>query len=129
KGWLKAGGQQRSDATPVLAAVRSLSSIESVGETLRASLNDLAQLDADWLLSVITPDCFDRSVHRVELARLPKAGSKREAWVHQLGQDVWHLLQARTQEQTPRHVRQAGCWSLLEQVWQQHFEVVQQQVC
>jgi hypothetical protein len=128
RGWLKAGGKQRTDSTHVLAAVRTLSSIESVGETLRASLNELAELDGDWLLSVITQDWFDRYVHRVELARLPKAGPKRQAWVKQLGQDVLHLLLAGQRQQTPPVVRQAACWSLLQQVWQQHYEVVDQQV-
>ena len=127
-GWLKAGGKQRTDSTHVLAVVRTLSSIESVGETLRATLNELAELDPDWLLSVITQDWFDRYVHRVELARLPKAGTKREAWVKQLGQDVLSLLEVGQRQQTPAGVRQAACWSLLQQVWQQHYEVVDQQV-
>lgn len=37
KGWLKAGGKQRTDSTHVLARVRSLSNLECVGETLRAT--------------------------------------------------------------------------------------------
>src|SRR5207253_4001083 len=35
-GWLKAGGKQRTDSTFVLANVRGLSSLERVGESLRA---------------------------------------------------------------------------------------------
>jgi transposase len=58
-GWLKADGKQRTDSTHVLAAARTLSSIESVGQTLRASLNEL---DGEWLRSVITADWFDRYV-------------------------------------------------------------------
>ncbi len=128
KGWLKAGGKQRTDSTHVLAAVRTLSSIESVGQTLRATLNELAEVDPDWLVSVITPGWFDRYVHRVELARLPKAGSQREAWVKQLGQDVLHLLEVGQRQGTPAPVRQASGWPLLQQVWQQHYEGVNQQV-
>jgi hypothetical protein len=123
-----AGGKQRTDSTHVLAAVRTLSSIESVGETLRATLNELAELDGDWRLAVISDDWFDRYVHRVELARLPKAGPKREAWVKQLGQDVLQLLEAAQRPQTPAPVRQAGCLPRLEQVWHQQYEVVDQQV-
>jgi len=37
RGWLKAGGKQRTDSTHVLARVRSLSNLECVGETLRAA--------------------------------------------------------------------------------------------
>lgn len=48
-GLLKSGGRQRTDATHVLAAVRFLSRLELVGETLRASLEVLAEADPDWL--------------------------------------------------------------------------------
>src|SRR2546426_5046296 len=60
RGWLKAGGKQRTDSTFVLANVRGLSSLESVGESLRAALNELAEVAPDWLLGVISPDWFDR---------------------------------------------------------------------
>jgi transposase len=49
KGWIKTRGQQRTDATHVLAAVRELSRLENVGETLRAALNQLAEQAPDWL--------------------------------------------------------------------------------
>ncbi len=49
KGWLRAGGKQRTDSTHVLAAIRNLSRLESVGETLRATLNDLATVTPNWL--------------------------------------------------------------------------------
>src|SRR5947209_4577922 len=71
-GWLKAGGKQRTDSTWVIANVRGLSSLESVGESLRAALNELAEVEPDWLLTVISPDWFDRYVHRFELQRFPK---------------------------------------------------------
>jgi transposase len=48
-GWLKAGGKQRSDSTFVLANVRRLSSLESVGESLRATLNELGEVAPDWV--------------------------------------------------------------------------------
>src|SRR3989454_2030027 len=44
-GYIRAGGKQRTDSTHVLAAVRALSSLESVGEALRAALNVLAESD------------------------------------------------------------------------------------
>ncbi len=55
QGWLKAGGKQRTDSTHVLAAVRSLSSLESVGEALRAALNALAEIEPEWLLEQVEP--------------------------------------------------------------------------
>jgi len=41
-GWLKAGGKQRTASTWVIANARGLSSLESVGESLRAALNEQA---------------------------------------------------------------------------------------
>jgi transposase len=71
RGWLKAGGEQRTDSTHVLARVRSLSNLECVGETLRAALDDLAALAPDWLVRQISSDWFERYSHRVENYRLP----------------------------------------------------------
>ena len=42
KGWLRARTSQRSDSTHVLAAIRGITRLECVGETLRAALNALA---------------------------------------------------------------------------------------
>src|SRR6266480_7550020 len=100
--WLKAGGKQRTDSTFVLAKVRGLSSLESVGESLRAALNEIAEVAPDWLLGVIRLDWFDRDVvHRFELQRFPKEKSAQETLRTQVGEDSWHLLQAATNEQAP----------------------------
>jgi transposase len=69
RGWLKAGGKQRSDSTAVLASVRALNSLESVGESMRAALNAIAEIEADWLQANLDPDWFERYVHRFEMAR------------------------------------------------------------
>ena len=74
RGWLKAGGKQRTDSTHVLARVRSLSNLECVGETLRAVLDDLAALAPDWLVQQISLDWFERYSHRVENYRLHHPG-------------------------------------------------------
>jgi transposase len=48
-GLLKKRGRQRTDSTPVLAAVRVLNRLERVGETLRATLNALAVVVPEWV--------------------------------------------------------------------------------
>ena len=48
-GLLKARGQQRTDSTHVLAAIRVLNRLELVAETLRAPRNALATVAPDWL--------------------------------------------------------------------------------
>ena len=124
QGWLKAGGKQRTDATHVLACVRALSSLESVGETLRATLNAIAEVEPEWLRAQIDEEWFDRYVHRFELARLPKAESKRAELRQQVGRDGLRLLQASQQPQAPEAVRDLPQIPLLQQVWQQHYEEV-----
>lgn len=44
EGLLKARGQQRSDSTHVVAAVRAMTRVEFLGETLRYALNTLAEV-------------------------------------------------------------------------------------
>ena len=48
-GLVKARGQQRTDSTHVLAAIRVINRLELVAETLRAALNELATVAPDWL--------------------------------------------------------------------------------
>src|SRR3989442_13555611 len=127
QGWLKSGGKQRTDSTHVLAAVRSLSSLESVGEAMRAALNGLAESEPEWLLEHIEDDWFDRYVHRFELARFPKGQSQREQLQRQVGRDAQRLLLASEQPQAPAAVRALPEVQLLRQIWQQHDEEVEGQ--
>ena len=123
RGWLKAGGKQRTDSTHVLARVRSLSNLECVGETLRAVLDDLAQLAPDWLVQQISPDWFERYSHRVENYRLPKAESQRTALAQQIGADGLHLVQALESPQAPEALKDEASVQLLRQVWQQYDDL------
>lgn len=123
RGWLKAGGKQRTDSTHVLARVRSLSNLECVGETLRATLDDLAALAPEWLVQQISLDWFERYTHRVENYRLPKAESQRTALAQQIGADGVHLLQALEQPNAPAELKEVASVQLLQQVWQQYYDL------
>jgi len=123
RGWLKAGGKQRTDSTHVVARVRSLSNLECVGETLRAALDELAALAPDWLVEQISPDWFERYSHRVENYRLPKAESQRKALAQQMGADGLHLLQALEGAEAPAGLKDHASVQVLRQVWQQYYEV------
>ena len=59
-GLLTARGQQRTDATHVWAAIRVLNRLELLGETLRATLNDLATVAPDWLREIAPPPWDER---------------------------------------------------------------------
>src|SRR5918997_6438191 len=52
QGLLKSRGQQRTDSTHVLAAIRVLNRLELVGETLRAALKELARVAPEWLQTI-----------------------------------------------------------------------------
>ena len=122
RGWLKAGGKQRTDATAVLAAVRAPGSLESVGESMRAALHERAKEDPDWLLSHLAPDWFDRSVHRFELTRFPKPESKQQALRSQGGEDVARLVDCVEQPETPSTLGQLPSVRRLRQVFAPHYE-------
>src|ERR1043166_1858810 len=86
-GWLKARGQQRTDSTHVLAAIRVLNRLELVAETLRAALNAVATVAPEWLQAITPLAWYERSSRRIEESRLPKAKAAREANAHMVGED------------------------------------------
>lgn len=128
RGWLKAHGKQRTDATAVLARVRALSSLESVGESMRAALNALAEQDRDWLSAHVQAEWFERYVHRFELARFPKAETQRQRLREQVGQDVGQLLAELEEAATPTSLSALPEVAILRQVFAQHYEQQQGQV-
>src|ERR671933_815928 len=60
RGLLVSGGKQRSDATHVLAAIRTLNRLECVGEAMRHALNVLATVAPVWLRKVFDPAWVER---------------------------------------------------------------------
>ena len=128
RGWLKARGKQRTDATAVLARVGALSSLESVGGSMRMALNALAEEEPTWLSEHLNPQWFDRYVDRFELARFPKAEMQRQFLREQVGQDVAQLLAVIDGGPTPQSVRLLPEVTLLRQVFAQHYEGDGQQI-
>jgi transposase len=94
EGLVKARGRQRTDSTHVLAAVRTLNRLERVGETLRATLNELATVAPEWLRGVAPPAWYERYGRRVENYRLPKTEAARAALAAEIGADGQFLLAA-----------------------------------
>jgi len=121
-GLLKARGQQRTDATHVLAAVRSLHRLELVAETLRATLNELATVAPAWLQEVAPLAWYERYAKRIEDSRLPKEPSKREAYAQTVGEDGFLLLDTLESPEVPETLRTLPCVATLRQLWQDHYE-------
>ncbi len=94
KGLLKTHRRQRTDSTHVLAAIRTLNRLETLGEGMRCALDSLTVAAPEWLASQIQADWFDRYGRRVENYRLPKLDKDREALGSTIGADGLALLEA-----------------------------------
>jgi len=121
KGYVKAGGQQRSDSTHVLSAVRELNRLENVGTTLRHALNTLALVAPDWLVDQVSSDWFERYGPRFEQYRLPKRRSEQLALAETIGQDGLYLLEAIHRAADQAWLREIPAVETLQQVWLQQF--------
>jgi transposase len=121
-GFLKARGQQRTDSTHVLAAIRVLNRLELVTETLRAALNELATVAPDWLQALAPIEWYVRYGKRVEDIRLPRNQAAREAYAQTVGEDGFHLLDALERPETPEDARALPSVTTLRRTWQRHYE-------
>jgi hypothetical protein len=121
-GLLTARGQQRTDSTHVLAAVRVLNRLELVAETLRAALNALATAAPDWLQALSPLAWYERYSRRIEESRLPKATAAREAFAHTVGEDGFLLLDALDTPDAPEGLRALPSIEALRRTWQRHYE-------
>jgi transposase len=125
---LKGKGKQRTDSTHVVAAVRKLNRMETIGETMRATLNILATVAPDWLREVAPIEWFDRYESRMEEYSLPHQKKKRAEWVRAVGADGIYLLTSIYQ--SPSH---HWLWSIpavesLRLVWLHQFYYVEGQL-
>jgi transposase len=121
-GLLKARGQQRTDATHVLAAIRTLHRLELVAETLRAALNELATVAPTWLQDVAPLAWYERYGKRIEDSRLPKEPTQRAAYAQTVGEDGFTLLDALESPAAPETLRTLPHVVTLRRLWPDHYE-------
>src|SRR5215475_14599446 len=121
-GWLTARGQQRTDSTPVLAAIRVLNRLELVAETLRAALNAVATVAPDWLQAMTPLAWYERYSRRIEESRLPQDKTAREAYGQMVGEDGFSLLDALEAPDAPPEARELLILESLRRTWQRHYE-------
>ncbi len=121
QGLLKAGGKQRSDATHILAQVRALNRSECIIESLRAALNIIAIADPEWLRAWVPKNWFERYSSRVEESRLVKGKQARVAYLEQVGQDGFELLQRIYTTTSHSYLADLPIINILRQVWLHHF--------
>ncbi|WP_405987666.1 IS1182 family transposase [Streptomyces sp. NBC_00872] len=120
-GLLRRGGRQRTDSTHVLASTRDTNRLETVGETLRAALNAIAQADGAWLSCVADAEWFDRYGTRIEDQKLPSGKEACAKWADQVGADGTRLLEAALSATAPTGLRGLEAVEILRRMWVQEF--------
>ena len=121
-GWLKTRGQQRTDSTHVLAAIRVLNRLELVAETLRAALNAVATVAPAWLQGLAPLAWYERYGTRIEDAKLPRDKADREAYAQMVGEDGFHFLDAVEAAEAPKEAQELPILESLRRTWQRHYE-------
>lgn len=120
-GLLAKRGRQRTDATHVLAAIRTLGRLECVGESLRQALNAVAQAAPRWLRGWVPDPWFARYQDAFDDYRLPEAKDERIALAEQIGHDGRWLLQHVEAADAPTDLGSLPAIQVLRQVWLQQF--------
>ena len=122
EGLIRDRGRQRTDSTHVVAALRELTRLELLGETLRAALGELARRAPAWVQTVAQPSWFEHYGPRVEERRLPRSESTRAAYARVFGLDGFKLLDAIDERDDLAVLRELPAVAVLRTVWQQHYE-------
>jgi transposase len=127
-GLLTSRGRQRSDSTHILGAMRMMTRLETVTETLRHALNILAVTAPDWVRRHTTPEWVDRYGLRASEYRLPKGQAKRLTWAEHIGCDGSTLLNTLYADPAVAELRSLPAVETLRQVWLQNFAIVDGQL-
>ena len=121
QGLVKARGRQRTDSTHVLAAVRTLNRLERVGETMRATLNEVATVAPEWLQAMAPAAWYERYGRPVENYRLPKTETARQDLAATIGADGQHLLGAIDAATAQPELALLPMVQVLRQVWAMQY--------
>src|SRR5205823_809239 len=104
-----------------LAAIRSLTLLELVGETMRRLLNDLARTTPEWLRTWMPGEWIKRYARPFDNYRLPTSPEEREALAEQVGADGFTLLDTLYAAQTPPEIRALPLVEIMRRIWLQQF--------
>jgi transposase len=117
-GLIKPRGKQRTDSLAVLGAVRDLSRLELVSETLRLALAALEQAEPLWTQRQVPASLRERYLRRAMDYRLSVA--QRQAALGEVGQDgAWLLTRL---AEAPATAASLEAVQTLETVWAQQYE-------
>lgn len=122
---LKEQGKQRTDSSHVIAHVRALNRLESIGEMIRHALNSVAVVAPDWLRQVAPPEWYERYSERVEEYRLPRKKQERHALAETIGADGIYLLTSIYKSDSHKWLRELPAVELLRQAWVHQFYYIE----
>ncbi|HET8681510.1 MAG TPA: IS1182 family transposase [Micromonosporaceae bacterium] len=121
-GLVKAGGRQRTDSSHIIAAVRRLNRVETVGETLRSALEAIARVSPGWVVPLLEPGWDERYGRRVETSRLLRhRNASAQALAEQIGADGRKLLAAIGADPVASWMHTLPEVAVLRLVWDQQY--------
>lgn len=123
RGWLKAGGRQRTDATYVKAAIHRLNRVELVAAVFQEALEALAIVAPDWLRARTPADWFIRYSPKLNDYRLPRKETEQLRLALQIGQDGQQLLGWLEAADAPAALRELEAMVNLRLVWGQQYDL------
>lgn len=118
---LTARGQQRTDSSHVLGAVREINRLELVAETLRHALNSLASTVPAWLAGQVPASWFDAYGARLDAYRFPESKSARQELAETIGRDGYALWQMVQHADAPAWLPELPAVEILRRIWVQNF--------
>ena len=121
RGWIKTRGKQRTDSTYVVAAIRRLYYLECVQQAMHYALNELSEVAPQWVQERAPLEWYERYGPRVDLFRLPKEASQRNALALVIGADGYELMDALWRDVSVRELLELPAVEILRQIWIQHY--------
>ncbi|TKA04727.1 transposase [Actinacidiphila oryziradicis] len=122
-GLVKAGGRQRTDSSHVIACVRRLNRIETVGESLRAALEEIIVISPGFVVPLLKEGWDQRYGRKVETSRLlGRSGASAQMLAEQIGTDGQELLDAIDADPTADWMNTLPKVTILRTVWDQQYE-------
>jgi transposase len=118
---LKVRGQQRTDSTQVLGAIRSMNRLELVVETMRYALNTLAIVAPEWTVAHSQAEWVERYGERTSDYRLPQTEAERLAYAEMVGADGLAVLRAGWETPSSAWFLALPAVQILWQVWLQNY--------
>ena len=120
-GFIKKRGKQRTDSLAVVGAVRELSVLETVSETLRTTLRAMRKADAAWVEEAV-PAVF-RDVYADSRSDYKLTEQERADELREVGEDGFWLLEL-VDARGSEVVRQLEELQTMRTVWEQRYHWV-----